>query len=390
MCETPRVVYSIGAKFAGGGIGTTAYYGARGLYRHGMLHRVLCGSFRPSDIPRSMIRSMGLVSRVMRRLALYDRTRRLALVHDVLYDLWASLWVAGGTMFHVWGGYGLRSLRRAQSQGMMTIVQWASSHPSWRISLLEEEYRRWGLTFHVPATTHRRTLAEMARADYVLIPSPYVRATFRAHRFPEEKLLQVEFGVDTERFRPGAREGKRPFRVLYVGTVTLGKGVPYLLEAWKRLGWQDAELWVVGRVSAEMPPLLRAYREVPGIRFLGHQRDIARIYGQADIFAFPSIDEGSALVTYEALACGLPVVTTPNAGSVVRDGVEGLIVPIRDVDALAAALERLREDEGLRRNLSVNARRRAETYTWRRHGERLAQIYAALQGEAGVWSAAQG
>jgi glycosyltransferase involved in cell wall biosynthesis len=98
------------------------------------------------------------------------------------------------------------------------------------------------------------------------------------------------------------------------------------------------------------------------------------VYQQADVFTFPTIEEGSALVTYEALACGLPVVTTPNAGSVVRDGVEGLLVPIRNVEALAAALECLRADERLRREMGRAARARAEEFTWDGYGETLARV----------------
>jgi len=83
-------------------------------------------------------------------------------------------------------------------------------------------------------------------------------------------------------------------------------------------------------------------------------------------------------VTYEALACGLLVVTTPNAGSVVRDGVEGFIVPIREVEALAAALERLRADEQLRREMGRAARARAEEFTWDKYGDQLADVFGGL------------
>ncbi|MDQ7028789.1 MAG: glycosyltransferase family 4 protein, partial [Ardenticatenia bacterium] len=100
---------------------------------------------------------------------------------------------------------------------------------------------------------------------------------------------------------------------------------------------------------------------------------------QADVFVFPSLQEGSALVTYEALACGLPVVTTPNAGSVVRDGIEGFLVPIRDVEALAARLEHLRADEGLHLEMGQAARRRAKAFTWEHYGDRLADTVRSLR-----------
>jgi glycosyltransferase involved in cell wall biosynthesis len=87
----------------------------------------------------------------------------------------------------------------------------------------------------------------------------------------------------------------------------------------------------------------------------------------ADVFVFPSLFEGSAVVTYEALACGLPTVVTPAAGSVLRDSVDGYLVPEADVDALAAAMERLGRDPDLRAEQSVRARERALEFDWPRY-----------------------
>lgn len=370
-----RVIYSLGAKFAGGGIGTTAYYAVRGIHRHRMLHLLLCGSYRPTEIPTERIRAMGLLSRVLRRLAVYDSSRRLNHVYNQLYDLWAARHMEPCDVFHGWGNFCLRSLRWAKAIGAVTIVERASSHPLTQQAILQEEYARWGMRFKMPRGSIQRSLEEIAQADYVLIPSDFVRRSFLDQGVADKKLIQVPFGVDIHRFWPISRSGARkPFRVLYVGQVSLQKGVLYLLEAWQLLRWRDAELWVVGRVEREIRPLLRRYT-AETIRWVGYVSDPAAIYQQAEIFAFPSLQEGSALVTYEALASGLPVVTTPNAGSVVRDGLEGFIVPIRDVEGLAERLERLRSDEKLRCEMGKAARRRAEDFTWERYGDVLVTAY---------------
>jgi len=134
----------------------------------------------------------------------------------------------------------------------------------------------------------------------------------------------------------------------------------------------------VGRVLPEIKEVLKGYADLPGVRMMGFLGTPAAAYQQADIFVFPSLEEGSALVTYEAMACGLPVVTTPNAGSLVRDGVEGFIVPIRDPDALAERIEQLRADARLRQEMGRAARARAETLTWENHGQDLSTIYSSL------------
>lgn len=372
------VIYSIGAKFAGGGIGTTAFHAVHGLYLHDLLQRLICGSYLPSDIPQEKIRSIGLPSRLLRKLATYDPSRQLSYLDNIVYDLWASRQIERSDFFHVWNGFGLRSLLKAKALGMVTVVDRASSHPHYQLHLLEQEYDRWGLTYRASARSIQRNVKEIHLADYVLIPSDFVRSSFLEERYPLEKLLQIPFGVDNHRFQPAEKNGKSIFQVLFVGQIGPRKGVGYLLEAWKRLGWKDAKLNLLGSIDPQFRPILRKYRDLPGLELFSYVPDPLDFFHEADIFAFPSIEEGSALVTYEAMACGLPQVTTPNAGSVLRDGLEGFLVPIRDADALAMRLEELRSNKELRSSMGTAARQRALEFTWQKYGLRLSQLYKGL------------
>jgi glycosyltransferase involved in cell wall biosynthesis len=326
-----------------------------------------------------VIRAIGLPNRALCKLASLEPSGWLWYVQAVLYDAWAARHIAQADLFHVWVGYGSQSLRRAKAQGMTTVVQVVSSHPNFQNRLMREEFARWGQTWPVWDAGLARMLREIDQADYILIPSDFVRESFLAEGIPESKLIQAPFGVDVSRFTPAKTSEARPFRVVFVGQVGLRKGVPYLLEAWKRLGWRDAELWLVGRVLPEIKEVLKTYAELPGVRIVGFSGAPATAYQQADIFVLPSIEEGSALVTYEAMACGLPVVTTPNAGSVVRDGVEGFIVSIRDPDALAERIDQLRSNADLRREMGYAARTRATQFTWEIRGETLARYYSSLR-----------
>jgi len=111
---------------------------------------------------------------------------------------------------------------------------------------------------------------------------------------------------------------------------------------------------------------------------------VAEHYRWADVFVFPSLCEGSATVCYEALAWGLPVITTPNSGSVVVEGTDGFIVPIRDPHAIAEKLEILAQRPALLQALSEGARRRAADYSIQRYRDRL--VRALSEGYAS-WSA---
>ncbi|MDW8054133.1 MAG: glycosyltransferase family 4 protein [Anaerolineae bacterium] len=375
-----QVIYSIGSKFAGSGIGTIAYYSVRGLHRQGLLHRVLCGAFKDTEIPRSKIRAIGLPDRVLRKLASLDQSGWLWHVQAVLYDAWATRQLEPTDIFHVWGSYGLRSIQRAKAMGALTVLEHASAHPVYRTQLLREEYARWGIPFHVRSAALSRALAEIALVDYVKVPSDFVYRSFVEQGVPSRKLLKVPYGVDLTRFRPAEKtnNANRPFRVLFVGQIGIRKGVPYLLEAWRKLQWRDAELWLVGRLLPEMKPILTRYQNLEGVQLIGHTSDPASVYQQADVFAFPAIEEGSALVTYEAMACGLPVITTPNAGAVMQDGEEGFLVAVRDVEALAERLDRLRGNPPLQRRMSEAARWRAASLSWEDSGTLLVAAYGQV------------
>ena len=366
------VIYSIGARFAGGGIGNIAYRAAQGLYRHHLLSRLLCGSYRDTEIPTEPIRSLGLLSRGLRKLAVYDPTYRLNYYHNVLYDHWATRQLEQCDLFHGWNGFCLNSLQQAKKLGAITVVERASAHNLRQRAILKEEYGHWGHTFPWPQASLERSLKEYEWADYILVPSQFAYDSFIEQGFAPERLLLIPFGVDTERFRPAEKsKGKRPFRVLFVGQINLRKGAVYLLQAWQQLGWQDAELHLVGRTEQRNAGIFQPWRNLPGVHWLGYVSDPVRMYQEADVFVFPSLEEGSALVTYEAMACGLPIITTSHAGSVARDGREGFIVPIRDADTLADRLETLRNDTNLRQEMGQAARQRTVKFTWKMYQENL-------------------
>jgi glycosyltransferase involved in cell wall biosynthesis len=266
----------------------------------------------------------------------------------------------------------LRTLRAARAVGSLSFLDQSIGHIKAGLALIREDAERWpdfadGSETRVSPRIVERCTREAVEADHVLAPSAYVRSTLVANDVPAERISVVPFGVDTDEFRPASCDLGRPFRVLYVGQLTLRKGLPYLLEAFRQLHLPRAELVLVGGTL----PLARGFARyadlfthVPNVP----RREVCRQFQSADILVHPSLHEGSALATYEALACGIPVVTTPNAGSVVDDGVDGYVVPIRDVEALKGRILGLYEDRELRRAMSAEARRKALRFTWAAYG----------------------
>ena len=181
----------------------------------------------------------------------------------------------------------------------------------------------------------KRFLEEYELADLLVVLSETAADTFRVQGFPEEKLFYLPRGVDVERFKPGQRP--EVFRAIFSGALIERKGIHHLLEAWHRLNLPNAELWLVGSVHDEAKPHLKKFWR-DNIRVVGFAQNPENYLSQSTVHVFPSQCEGSAKVTYEAAACGLPQITTREAGDVVVDGVEGIIIPAGDVDALADAI----------------------------------------------------
>jgi glycosyltransferase involved in cell wall biosynthesis len=218
-----------------------------------------------------------------------------------------------------------------------------------------------------------RDVEQWQLADLVLAPSEFVRDEVLSHGVDASRVRVVPYGVHEDWLQ--VEPAPEPGRLLFVGSVVLRKGVQYLAAASRLL--RERGIVHRARVVGPVQRALRAHPAFAGLELAG-QVPRARVreeFLRADLFVFPTLAEGCALVHLEALACGLPVVTTPACGSVVRDGVEGFIVPPRDPAALADRVARVLADRRLREDMSRAARARAREYTWARYADRL---FAAL------------
>ncbi|NCJ07648.1 glycosyltransferase [Synechococcales cyanobacterium C] len=162
-----------------------------------------------------------------------------------------------------------------------------------------------------------------------------------------------------------------PRRILFVGTANLRKGIHYLAMAAEQLAKSGYQYEF--RIAGNVDTAIVEKNICKHLKFLGRiPRDkIHQEFATADVFVLPSLAEGSAGVTYEALGAGVPVVTTRASGSVVRDGIEGYIVPERHPEAISRAIAEIVEDRSKRERMAIAARERSQAFTWTRYGERL-------------------
>jgi glycosyltransferase involved in cell wall biosynthesis len=308
-------------------------------------------------------------------------------LHDRLATRWLERHVPPGSrgIFHGFQESCGRSLETARRRGLVTLLE--STLPPSTLPLVAAEYRRLGQPWTEAAAPSALLLAELPRADYVVAQSRFAQRSLAEYGVAPGRVLLMPLGVDVGRFRPAAAppEAERPFRVLFAGQMSVRKGVHHLLEAWSRLALPEAELLFAGapRDPYIQDLLKRQKGRVRALGFVPHAR-LHEVYQQADLFVFPSLAEGGVYVIYEALACGLPCIVSANAGSAVRDGIEGFVLPVGDVDALADRIAALAADPAQRQRMAAAARARAEHFSWENFYRRIGLMYRAAVERGGA------
>lgn len=376
--QSLTVNYSVGSILYGGGLGDTAYNAALGIFQKGWLKGLFVSDYRPNVIDLKKITSFGIQGKLLRQIA-----AKLGSVgyrwHDQAFDRFVSVRLTEADIFHGWNQHCLLSLKKAKTLGSKTIVERASSHLLTAKALLEEEYRRFQAPLvSVDEVSLQRGLEEFELADFITVPSDFAYQSFLNHQFSASKIKKIPFGVDLAKFRPRqSEESGRPFRFLFVGQISLRKGVQYLLPAWEKLNLPNVELVLAGAVQPDLQSFLKK-TGLPANTKIQYFSAVEQAYQASDVFVFPSLEEGMALVTLEALASGLPTITTLNSGSIIKNNQEGFIVPIRNTEALTQKMKQLYEDKQTRQKMAKAARLTAEKYSWDQYRTNLLDFYQTL------------
>lgn len=270
----------------------------------------------------------------------------------------------------------LEILVEARRRGLTTVLEQTIAPYDFERKLLEEECAAFPDWEPAPAASGlaeefaTRERSEWTFADRILCGSTFARNALQASGGPVDRCEVVPYGIEGSSFAvPNRMAHSGPLRALTIGTIGLRKGTPYLLAAARQTRGRVI-FRLVGNVAVPqaIAKQLEAVADVVGPvprSEIGHQ------FAWADVFVLPSICEGSATATYEALAAGLPVICTPNTGSLVRDGIDGFIVPVRSSAALVERLDTLARHSWLVEQMSQNAKRRSSDLSLDAYAARL-------------------
>jgi glycosyltransferase involved in cell wall biosynthesis len=262
------------------------------------------------------------------------------------FDRWVKQQLTPGD--HIISSYGYvnECFKSVRQHGGKTFVDAGNSHIENFWEILSEEHRHWKCpTPPVAPHWYERSRTMLAEVDYVLSPSTYVTQSFLARGFKPEQILKNVYPVDLSLFQPrgGPRPPNQPLTIINTGSLSLRKGTPYLLEAFRMVKNKipGARLLLTHTVQDDVKPILAHYRDLPieWAEYLAHPQLVRRLQS-ADIFVLPSLEEGLVRTACQAMACGLPAILTPNTGAndFIQPGVNGEVVPIRDSPAIANAI----------------------------------------------------
>jgi glycosyltransferase involved in cell wall biosynthesis len=295
-----------------------------------------------------------------------------------LYDYRVSISDLECDVFHGFEGAVLYSMRAAKKNGAITVLDQPIFHHETSREIMIKEYEIWDIP--PPKGLFERDIniirkeKEIAEADYVLVPTKKIAEDFIEKGKSANKILTIPYGFNSSRFGIGKKEDDK-FRILFIGIVGFRKGILYLLEAFKQLNLKNAELIVISPVDEDIKPLIKKYEKLFKYIQSVPNNEIVKYYNNSSVFVFPSLVEGSAYVTFEAMASGLPVITTENSGSVIHDEKHGFLIPIRSVDALKEKILFLYNNEKIRLDMGRTAAEFIGNFTWERYHQQLQYVY---------------
>jgi len=337
-------------------------------FRDGLDETKITSLYLPELLERSPLKYVfGSYNMMSLRGELFDR---MVVMQDLECDI-----------FHGFEGSVLYSLRKAKKQGAITILDYPIFHYATIREVLVDEYK--SLKLEIPKFLLKNDMniarkeQEISEADYIFVPTEKIANDFVRYGKAREKIKCITYGYNPNRFFVGEKRDN-VFRILFVGIIGVRKGVHYLLEAVKQLNLKNVELLLISPIDNEFKPILRRYEGLfKHIHSLPNE-SLVRVYQNSSILVLPSLIEGSSLVIYEAMACGLPIIASENAGAITRNGIDGFVVPVRDIEALKEKILLLYENEELRRKMGESAAEYVKQFTWENYHKNIQCAYQEI------------
>jgi len=296
-------------------------------------------------------------------------------------------YISNADIFHVRSGAGQGdAIALARKLGMKIIVDQSAVHPAFWDKQLSAEYKHNNLHFYggLSNSFWRMVLKDCYDSDILVVNSQWIKESFINEGFPEKKIKVAYLGVRADFIDlKNNYYLNGPIKLLFTGNFSILKGAEYLLKALQtldNLGF-NYQMVVVGP-NKEAKYLVEKY-PVKNIFFTGYvpEHILLKHLTDSDLYIFPSLCDGCASSGMEAMAAGLPIITTKESGLPIIHLKNGIIIPSKNSAALVDSIIKLKENHKLLESIGKEAKKNIqEKYTWEKYGEQVSMIYTDLLG----------
>jgi glycosyltransferase involved in cell wall biosynthesis len=383
-----HVLYSFPDTLGKAGIGLAAFHEVQGVVNEGADVSLYCTSIAPGfslEGMRDAVTTMVAGGRRIPHRALgIERAYRY---HDWRVARALALLGAEVDLVHTWPRGVLKTAKVARGLGIPIVREAPNTHTAHAFGVVARENEALGLSLprghshSYDASVLALEEAEYGAADLLIVPSELAKRSFLERGFAEERLVIHGYGYDPSRFFPGPERplDGRPLTVLFAARCEPRKGLHHALRAWHDSGLAESgRLIVLGEFVAGYRELVEPLLAHPSVEWRGFVPDLEAVMRESDILLLPSIEEGSALVTYAAQACGCVPVVSDAAGARCIHLEDGLVHAAGDVETLTDHLRMLDRDRALLTRLRRATLRRAPSLTWASAARELYAIYSSL------------
>ncbi len=295
-------------------------------------------------------------------------------------DLKASKYLDDADILIASSSTGLISGKKIKNKNSIYCCDQSSAHILFENDLVNDEYNslNYNREFFTDERIKQNTLQEYEESDFILVPSEYVKSTFKKNY--HHKIFVNNFGINTKNFFPieNIIKDNKYFDIIYIGGISIRKGVHYLIDAFNNLNYSKKRLHLIGSHIENDKKFLKKRISQDNIIVYGHvpQLKLNEIINKCDVFVTATLSEGYANVINQAVASGCPVIVTENSGAkeYVQSNKCGFVVPIRDSKSISDKLTTILDDKVLLKNLTENSKNAGKNNTWVNYVNRLEEF----------------
>lgn len=369
------------------------------LSQRNSLEKLITFSYTSTDkqvIPENLVAQSKLCKFIDQsycrlRLGRIIQPSTLNVFKDNLFDRFIAKQLQSSKPFDLfvgWAHYVLKSIPLIKKKAGHLIIESGSCHILEQQEILQKAYKELGLLYPPihPANAYKM-VKEYELADYIVTPSSFARASFIKHGVPAEKMIVVPCGVDTQFFRVENKLEPAKFTVIFVGLLSVRKGVHHLLEAWQKLALpeSEAQLILVGSLQKDLYQILPNYKLASNVIINGptDKHSLKKLYSQSSVLVLPSLEDGFGMVIGEAMASGLPVITTTHCAGpdLIEPGKNGFVVPAANSNSLAEKISWCYHNRAATDEMGKFAQQKSSLLSWDIYGNTIYKVYQKIVGE---------